>query len=71
MDVLNSLQTILLDDDTYRVIQDEIYNNQDKIIVVAGKWENQRFKRLIDSWKDQYIWQKFYIRIPKEMRRQI
>lgn len=27
------------DDDTYQVIRDEIYNNQDKIIVVAGKWE--------------------------------
>lgn len=28
-----------LDDDTYRVIRDEIYNNKDKIIAVAGKWE--------------------------------
>lgn len=28
-----------LDDNTYRVIRDEIYNNQNKIIVVAGKWE--------------------------------
>lgn len=35
----NSFILCFLDDDTYRVIQDEIYNNQDKIIVVAGKWE--------------------------------
>ena len=28
-----------LDDNTYRVIRDEIYNNQNKIVVVAGKWE--------------------------------
>jgi len=26
------------DEKTYRVIRDEIYNNKDKIIVVAGKW---------------------------------
>ena len=30
------------DDDTYRVIRDELYNNQDKIIVVAGKWEKSK-----------------------------
>ncbi len=27
------------DENTYRDIRDEIYNNKDKIIVVAGKWE--------------------------------
>ena len=28
------------DEKTYRVIRDEIYNNKDKIIVVAGKWRS-------------------------------
>lgn len=28
------------DDATYRIIRDEIFNNSDKIIVVAGKWES-------------------------------
>lgn len=28
------------DENTYQVIRDQIYNNRDKIIIVAGKWES-------------------------------
>lgn len=34
-----SFDLIFSNDQTYRYIQNEIYNNKDKIILVAGNWE--------------------------------
>lgn len=34
------IKIIFSDKDNYKKIRSEIYNNRDKIIVIAGKWES-------------------------------